>query len=329
MLYLPEGAYWTLVFTLLIGTPVLSLFGSIGVALTVGLGSRGLILAVIVLPLTMPVLIIGAKAVTDVMFGLPVGSHFALLGAILALALGVAPYVGAEEVADAVTWTSRVLPSLTDTTGSGGMLDVDALVRGIQRPVCRPDELPQVAFSDVLRSSVHAPGISCLVVNDIVFGQTDGTYEPSEPVTRAQLSSLLARVLDDAGVAPTTAPPDFEDVDLTSVHASAISLLSSVEVVFGDTDGRFRPDEPVTRGQMASLLVRTYEQLTETSGVPSRPWFVDTVSSVHRTNIDVGRDLGILRGVGGDDYAPTTVTRRDQIASFVARTLDALARESA
>ncbi|HDZ09922.1 heme exporter protein CcmB [Pseudohongiella sp.] len=95
MLYLPTEAYWTLVLTLLIGTPVLSLFGSIGVALTVGLGSRGLILAVIVLPLTMPVLIIGAKAVTDVMFGLPVGSHFALLGAMLAVALSIAPLASA------------------------------------------------------------------------------------------------------------------------------------------------------------------------------------------------------------------------------------------
>jgi heme exporter protein B len=95
MLYLPGDAYWTLVLTLLIGTPVLSLFGSIGVALTVGLGSRGLILAVIVLPLAMPVLIIGAKAVTDVMFGLPVGSHFALLGAMLAVALSIAPLASA------------------------------------------------------------------------------------------------------------------------------------------------------------------------------------------------------------------------------------------
>lgn len=95
MLYLPAEAYGTLVLTLLIGTPVLSLFGSIGVALTVGLGSRGLILAVIVLPLTTPVLIIGAMAVTDVMFGIPVGSHFALLGAIFALALVMSPLASA------------------------------------------------------------------------------------------------------------------------------------------------------------------------------------------------------------------------------------------
>lgn len=95
MLYLPSEAYGTLFITLLIGTPVLSLFGSIGVALTVGLGSRGLILAVIVLPLTTPVLIVGAKAVADVSFGLPVGSHLAILGAMLAMALTVAPLASA------------------------------------------------------------------------------------------------------------------------------------------------------------------------------------------------------------------------------------------
>jgi len=95
MMYLPSEAYWTLVLTLLVGTPILSLFGSIGVALTVGLGSRGLILAVIVLPLSMPVLIIGAKAVNDVMFGLSVAPHFAMLGAMLALALSLAPLASA------------------------------------------------------------------------------------------------------------------------------------------------------------------------------------------------------------------------------------------
>ncbi len=95
MLYLPAGAYWTLVLTLLIGTPILSLFGSIGVALTVGLGSRGLILAVIVLPLCTPVLIIGAKAVADTMLGIPLTSHFSMLGALLAVSLSLAPLASA------------------------------------------------------------------------------------------------------------------------------------------------------------------------------------------------------------------------------------------
>ncbi len=95
MLYLPGEAYGVLMLSLLLGTPVLSLFGSIGVALTVGLGSRGLILAVIVLPLSMPVLIIGALAVNNSTAGLPIASHMALLGAFLAVALTLAPLASA------------------------------------------------------------------------------------------------------------------------------------------------------------------------------------------------------------------------------------------
>ncbi len=91
MLNLHSEGYVTLVLTLLLGTPILSLIGSIGVALTVGLGSRGLILAVIVLPLCLPVLIIGAMAVSDAILGVPVASHFAVLGAMLALFLSLAP----------------------------------------------------------------------------------------------------------------------------------------------------------------------------------------------------------------------------------------------
>ena len=54
MLSLPGDAYGVMFLTLLLGTPILSLLGSIGVALTVGLGSRGLILAVITLPMSVP-----------------------------------------------------------------------------------------------------------------------------------------------------------------------------------------------------------------------------------------------------------------------------------
>ena len=59
MLALPTEAYGTLVLSLLLGTPIMSLVGSIAVALTVGLGSRGLILAVITLPMSVPILIFG------------------------------------------------------------------------------------------------------------------------------------------------------------------------------------------------------------------------------------------------------------------------------
>ena len=95
MLNFPEGAYSTLVLTLLLGTPVLSLLGSIGVALTVGLGSRGLILAVITLPMSVPVLIAGTLTVSQTLEGASLSGYLAIMGAMLVAALTLAPLASA------------------------------------------------------------------------------------------------------------------------------------------------------------------------------------------------------------------------------------------
>lgn len=95
LLALPEAAYGTMIVTLLLGTPVLSLLGSIGVALTVSLGSRGLILAMIILPMAVPVLIAGTLAVGQAVAGNPVGGHLALMGAMLASAVSLSPLASA------------------------------------------------------------------------------------------------------------------------------------------------------------------------------------------------------------------------------------------
>jgi heme exporter protein B len=95
MLNLPSESYFTLFITLLIGTPILSLLGSIGVALTVGLGSRGLILAVITLPMSIPVLIAGTIAVQQTLNGASLAGYLALMGAMLLAALTLAPLASA------------------------------------------------------------------------------------------------------------------------------------------------------------------------------------------------------------------------------------------
>ena len=95
MLNLPSASYTTLFLSLLIGTPTLSLIGSIAVALTVGLGSRGLILAVITLPFSVPVLIFGTLAVQASATGLPAGGYLALMLALLAGSLSLAPLTSA------------------------------------------------------------------------------------------------------------------------------------------------------------------------------------------------------------------------------------------
>jgi heme exporter protein B len=77
--------------SLLLGTPTLSLIGSIGAALTVGLRRGGVLISLLVLPLYIPVLIFGSSAVQAAVTGLPLSGYLALLGALLALALALAP----------------------------------------------------------------------------------------------------------------------------------------------------------------------------------------------------------------------------------------------
>ena len=80
-----------LVLTLLLGTPVLSLLGAVGVALTVGLRKGGMILSLLVLPLYVPLLIFAASAVDTAAAGLPVSAHLLFISALLVLALSLSP----------------------------------------------------------------------------------------------------------------------------------------------------------------------------------------------------------------------------------------------
>ena len=77
--------------SLLLGTPILSLLGGLGAALTLGVRSGGVLLLLLVLPLCIPTLIFGAGAVVAIDSGLSARGHFSLLGALLILTMLLAP----------------------------------------------------------------------------------------------------------------------------------------------------------------------------------------------------------------------------------------------
>lgn len=88
-------ALLALVFSLLLGTPILSLLGGLGAALTLGLRSGGMLLILVVLPLATPALIFGAGAVGMVEAGLSASGHYSLLGALLIVTAVGAPWATA------------------------------------------------------------------------------------------------------------------------------------------------------------------------------------------------------------------------------------------
>jgi heme exporter protein B len=89
---LPTEALCVLLGSLLIGTPVLSLLGAAGAALTLGVRGGGALLGLLVLPLFVPVLVFGAGAVTSSLIGVNPSAHLSLLGAFLAVSSIIGPW---------------------------------------------------------------------------------------------------------------------------------------------------------------------------------------------------------------------------------------------
>lgn len=103
LLYLREGLLPVLMYSLLIGTPLLSLVGGVVVALTVGMRRSGMLLALLALPLYVPILILGAGCVAAAAQGLPYQGALLLLGAGLALLTILAPLATATALRIAMT----------------------------------------------------------------------------------------------------------------------------------------------------------------------------------------------------------------------------------
>ena len=253
----------------------------------------------------------------------------------LALATTLAPRADASELVAELTRTARPVPAFTDQVTSGGILDVPAFLTAIQRPVC-DDAVGPAGFTDVAEGSTHARSIDCIAAYGLAAGTGDGLFSPDRPVTRGQMATFLARTLARAGAledpASLTVPTEADQVSFTdtlgTTHAAAIEAVSDLGIAQGYGDGTFRPSAEVTRGQMAAFLVRTVEHLTGETYVSERSWFDDIADTTHERAIGASRELSISLGTAEPrTYAPSVTLTRAQMASLLARGLDALARE--
>ena len=132
-----------------------------------------------------------------------------------------------------------------------GTFGTSALVRIDLDPPLVP-----VRFPDVTEDSVHAENIAKLVDAGITQGYDDGHLRPEQPVNRQQMASFLTRGL---GLEPPDAPIVFADVARGNVHHDSILALAGAGITLGCGGGNFCPDDPVTRAQMASFLVRALD----------------------------------------------------------------------
>ena len=120
-------------------------------------------------------------------------------------------------------------------------------------------------------------------------------------------------------------PSPFEDTE-GNVHEVAIGCVAIYGITTGRTETTYDPQDPVTRGQMASFI---YRALTGAFGdIPVEDQgFTDIEGNIHEDAINAIAGLGIANGTTATTYSPSVPVRRDQMASFLARTLDLLVEE--
>jgi subtilisin family serine protease len=146
--------------------------------------------------------------------------------------------------------------------------------------------------------------------------------------TRAGLASapglLHALGAEGLGSCPGRTPrAPFRDLDRADVHTPSIDCLVRHGLAGGFPDGRFRPAQTVTRGQVATFLagvVRTAQDLP----VPARGRFRDLQGDVHRDNIEALAAIGIVDGYRDGTYQAGNRVTREQFASLLVRTYEHL-----
>ncbi len=181
-----------------------------------------------------------------------------------------------------------------------------------------PGEGPGSSFGDVPEHSAHAEAIDRLASRGIITGFDDGTFRPFQHVSRAETASLLDRAFDvEAGEAPTA----FDDVPSSSGHAEAIDRLASAEVIGGFADGSFRPFEPVTRAEAASLLDRVLGRALDLPEVTGNAFDDVPESSAHAEAINRMAATGVITGFSDGAFQPFEPVSRAEIASLLDRGL--------
>lgn len=174
-----------------------------------------------------------------------------------------------------------------------------------------PAPLPPGEFRDV-NGGTHAPAIKAIALEGVTQGCAPERYCPLQQVTRGQMASFLTRALD----LPPASGGRFADT-AGSPHRAAIDSLAAAGITGGCSTGRFCPNQPVSRSQMASFLQRAWELPV----VDLRLFSDVSLSSVHRQAIDAIARAGITNGCAPHQFCPSQAVTRAEMASFLARAM--------
>jgi PKD repeat protein len=182
-------------------------------------------------------------------------------------------------------------------------------------------------FSDVLWGHWAFSEVYACVDAGIVAGYPDGTYLPSNPVTRDQMAVYISRALagGDGNVPEFSGTPTFPDVPEGFWALDYVEYAVDQNVVTGYDDGNYHPEYEVTRDQMAVYVARALVAPSGEAGLadytPSDPRdFPDVPSGFWAyRHVEYCVEQGVVNGYEDGKYHPEIVVTRDQMAVYIAR----------
>ncbi|WP_404356497.1 S-layer homology domain-containing protein [Cytobacillus firmus] len=175
--------------------------------------------------------------------------------------------------------------------------------------------LGHAEFDDISKDYSFYDEIQYLTSEKVISGFPDGKFKPGYIVTRAQAAIMIGRALGLNGD-----PRDTEFIDVNASVTGSGYIASAVEenIITGFTNGTYRPNEPVTRGQMAIFINRAFKlSAGQING------FRDVSSSMaaYQSILNVAVE-GIASGYPDGTYRPGQSVTRGQFSAFMARTIE-------
>lgn len=153
-------------------------------------------------------------------------------------------------------------------------------------------------------------------------GYDDGTVRPDGEITRAEVSMILYRLLTDASrAAYETKANGFNDVSPADWFNDAVSTLARAKVIEGYPDGSFKPDAPISRAELATLLTRL-SVLVEMHKDVKPVAFSDVAEHWAAPFIKVAADNGWINGYTDGTFRPDNSVTRAEAVTMLNRMLD-------
>ncbi|MBQ7037015.1 MAG: S-layer homology domain-containing protein [Clostridia bacterium] len=179
----------------------------------------------------------------------------------------------------------------------------------------------KVLFYDLMNHWA-ANEISVLTASNIVQGRGNGLFEPEAPITRAEFSAILARAFQ---LAPIYYENTYSDVRNSDWYAGAVAVITKYGITQGTSAYTFSPNLPITREEMATMIMRAYKKAGGESGLKAVSYLdVSSMSPWAVSDILESGSLGLLHGMPDGNFAPKANATRAEAATIIYRMLNKL-----